>query len=274
MSRVFLAPTITKVPADARGGVVVSGSHGGAYAGYLAARSGARAVLLNDAGVGREQAGLGCLDYCHELGMAAATVAHGSARIGDAQDMMARGVVSHVNDLARRAGCVPGMACREAASALLAAPDPARDPAAPGEARLLAGHNPAGLRIVCVDSISLVREDDAGQIVMSGSHGGIVAGQPGLAIAVAARAALYNDAGIGVDEAGVGRLPVLDARGIAAATVAASSARIGDGRSTYEDGVLSRVNRVAAGLGLAPGMTAHEAAARVTPVAMDAGGKT
>ena len=47
---------------------------------------------------------------------------------------------------------------------------------------------------------------------------------------------------IGIDEAGVSRLPALDARGIAAATVSAAGARIGDARSTYEDGVLSRVN--------------------------------
>jgi len=71
-------------------------------------------------------------------------------------------------------------------------------------------------------------------------------------------AALFNDAGIGIDEAGVTRLPALDARGIAAATVAAASARIGDARSTYEDGILSRVNRRAAALGIAPGMTARD----------------
>jgi hypothetical protein len=69
--------------------------------------------------------------------------------------------------------------------------------------------------------------------------------------------ALYNDAGIGKDAAGVSRLPALDARGIAAATVAAASARIGDARSTYEDGVISRVNTRAASLGLREGITAR-----------------
>ena len=33
----------------------------------------------------------------------------------------------------------------------------------------------------------------------------------------------------------------LDIRGIAAATVSAASARIGDARSTYDDGIVSRV---------------------------------
>jgi hypothetical protein len=40
--------------------------------------------------------------------------------------------------------------------------------------------------------------------------------------------------------------------------VAASSARIGDARSTYEDGILTRVNQRAAAFGIAPGMTARE----------------
>ena len=69
---------------------------------------------------------------------------------------------------------------------------------------------------------------------------------------------MFNDAGIGIDEAGVTRLPALDSRGIAAGTVAATSARIGDARSTYEDGILTRVNQRAAALGIGPGMTARE----------------
>ena len=59
-----------------------------------------------------------------------------------------------------------------------------------------------------------------------------------------------------MDEAGVSRLPALDVRGIAGATVAAASARIGEGRSTYADGVISRVNATAAARGGRAGMTA------------------
>ena len=42
-------------------------------------------------------------------------------------------------------------------------------------------------------------------------------------------ASLFNDAGFGVDRAGAACLPLLDSDGIAAATVAADSACIGDG---------------------------------------------
>ena len=84
-------------------------------------------------------------------------------------------------------------------------------------------------------------------------------GRPETALKYDVSAAFYNDAGIGIDEAGVSRLPALDRRGIAAATVSAASARIGAARSTYEDGILSRVNARAAAFGLAPGMTTRTA---------------
>ncbi len=50
---------------------------------------------------------------------------------------------------------------------------------------------------------------------------------------------------------------------IAAATVSCHTARIGDGRSTYDTGVLSRVNATAARLELKEGMSAREAVARL-----------
>ncbi|MCQ0019334.1 hypothetical protein [Actinomadura madurae] len=83
-------------------------------------------------------------------------------------------------------------------------------------------------------------------MLVTGSHGGLLGGTPGTALRAAAAAAVFNDAGVGRDAAGLGRLPALDARGIAAATVSAASARVGDGRSTYHDGVLSARNEAAA----------------------------
>ena len=262
---IVLAPTATKIPRAARARVLVCGSHAGVYAGYLASRAGVRAVVLNDAGVGLEQAGIGALAHCQDLGIAAAAVSHWSARIGDAEDMLANGVISHHNAHAAAAGVVPGMACREAAERLQEAPLGRGEGAAYAEARSLVGRNRHGLRIVCVDSVSLVEAEDAGQIVLSGSHGGVVSGQRNLAIRVAAAAAFYNDAGIGKDEAGVSRLPVLDEQGIPAATVAADSARIGDARSTFEAGIVSRVNAAAAAIGIAAGMRARAAVELVVP---------
>ena len=101
---------------------------------------------------------------------------------------------------------------------------------------------------------------------MTGSHGGLLGGKPETAIKYDVLGALYNDAGVGKDDAGVSRLPALAARGIAAAAVAAASARIGDARSTYEDGIVSRVNTHAAALGLRQGLSARDFVARLRSV--------
>ena len=101
---IVLADTITKLPPEAEGAVVVSGSHGGRYPGALAAKAGARAVILNDAGIGRDGAGTGSLALLDALGIAAATVSHASCRIGDTADMLRRGVISHANQAARATG--------------------------------------------------------------------------------------------------------------------------------------------------------------------------
>ncbi len=61
-----------------------------------------------------------------------------------------------------------------------------------------------------------------------------------------------------MDCAGIARLPTLDEDGIPGATVSAASARIGDGRSCYEDGVISHVNATAARLKLEPGMATRQ----------------
>jgi hypothetical protein len=52
---------------------------------------------------------------------------------------------------------------------------------------------------------------------------------------------------------------VLEARGIAAGTVDYQSARIGDARSMWDTGVLTRVNAVAAALGGCAGMPLRDA---------------
>ncbi len=115
---IVVADSITRVDvSEAVGAVVVNASHGGIYAAYLAAKLGAAAAIFNDAGVGRDRAGIAGLDYLQELGIAAATVGYDTARIGDGADMMARGVITHANGLAAALGCRPGMPCRDPACA-------------------------------------------------------------------------------------------------------------------------------------------------------------
>lgn len=253
---VLTADSITRIGAEAAGSVVINASHGGIYAAYLAAKLGVLAVVFNDAGVGRDEAGIAGLDYLARLGVPAATVGHDTARIGDGADMIERGVITHANPQAIAIGCRLGMSCREAAERLQRATPSGRPPPPALEAAFLLIAEPPALW--ALDSASLIAAEHVGTVVATGSHGGLLGGRPDTALKVDALAALFNDAGIGIDEAGVGRLPALDARGIAAATVSAASARIGDARSTYEDGVLTRVNSRAASVGIAPGISARE----------------
>ena len=88
----------------------------------------AAAAIFNDAGVGRDRAGIGGLDYLQELGIAAATVGHDTARIGDGADMIRSGVITHANELAASLGVRPGQSCRDAAASLQQARQTERAP--------------------------------------------------------------------------------------------------------------------------------------------------
>jgi hypothetical protein len=245
---VVAVPSVTKLPPSADGNVIVGGSHGAVYAAYLSAKAGARAAIHNDAGIGRDEAGVSGLAWAQSHGMAMAAVLSGSARIGDGADMLQRGVISRANPLAEACGVKPGQPVAEAAELLKAAPWPHAKPAPLSEGRTMAG------RILCVDSISLTTQRDRGKVVASGSHGGVPAGET--ALAFGPRLVLFNDAGFGMEHSGVAGLAILDKAGIAGATVSTMSARIGDGRSTLLDGFLSEVNEAAYRLGARQGRSA------------------
>jgi hypothetical protein len=250
--------SITKLDDSYRGAVLIAASHGGLYPAFLAAKAHLAGVILHDAGLGLDRAGIASLDYLDRLGMPAATIGHRSARIGDGQDMAARGVVSHVNRAAAALGCAAGESCAACAEKMEAAAPCQAEPPAYEEARFLLRRVAGEPDIWGLDSNSLVRAEDAGAIVVTGSHGAVLGGNPGSAIRAAVLAAVYHDAGIGIDEAGMSRLPALEARGIIAATVAGDTARIGDARSVWETGRLSALTPGAERAGARPGMSVPE----------------
>ena len=103
-----------------------------------------------------------------------------------------------------------------------------------------------------VDSITeLTPGADAGCIAVSGSHGGISSAR--YALAARPLLSVFNDAGVGKDAAGLAALDFLQGHGLAACTVSHDSARIGEARSTLDDGLISRCNALALALGAAPG---------------------
>lgn len=110
---------------------------------------------------------------------------------------------------------------------------------------------PAG-RVLVMNSITQVEPEDAGCLVVSSSHGGTSSGEFALAVPLAL--AVFNDAGVGKDEAGIAALSMLQARGVPAATVAHTSARIGDSMDSWQSGIVSHANAAALARGIAPGM--------------------
>jgi len=252
---IVAAESVTQLQ-DVAGKVLVAGSHGGIIAAFLGAQARAHALVLNDAGEGRDRAGIAGLTYLEDIGMAAAAVDCRSARIGDGADMLARGVISHANIYAALCGVAAGQACLEAAQRLRGAA-PARaapPPYAEGRWRVAEGTP----EVWALDSVGKVLSEDAGRILVIGSHGALHGGRPESALAVDAAAAVFHDAGVGADRAGITRLGPLDARGIAAATVDAMSARIGDGRSMWESGRISFANATALRAGVAPGQSVRQ----------------
>jgi hypothetical protein len=235
------------------------------YAAWLAARAGARAVVLNDAGIGKHSAGISGVLWLAGLGIPAVAIDYRSARIADGDDMMQSGVVSTVNEVAARSGCLPGHTCRQVVKCLVENfedEDHAMEIPEIGESRTRIG-NTGHREVWAIDSASLVRPEDRRAIVVTGSHGALLGGKPDHVLGVDAFAAFFNDAGGGKEGAGFSRLPVLDERGIVGATVSNNTARIGDARSTYETGVVSRINETARRLELREGMSAREAVARL-----------
>ena len=93
----LILDSVTHLPADAAGRVALCASHGGVYAAWYAARRGVGAVILHDAGIGRERAGVGGLDWLAARRVPGACVGHITARIGEGADMLARGTLSVVN---------------------------------------------------------------------------------------------------------------------------------------------------------------------------------
>ena len=106
----------------------------------------------------------------------------------------------------------------------------------------------------CVDSSSLLTPEDRDGIVATGSHCALNSGRA--VEPFRPKLVFFNDAGPGADKGGIQGFEVLDGAGIAGVAVAAHSARIGDGRSTLQDGIVSAITDAAYRLGARVGGSA------------------
>lgn len=115
---VVLLDSVTQTAAEHAGCIVVTGSHAGRSVVRYALAVPAKLYVFNDAGVGKDGAGIAALAELEALGVAAVAVAHTSARIGEALDTWEHGVLSTVNAAAARLGLAPGRRLRKALAAL------------------------------------------------------------------------------------------------------------------------------------------------------------
>lgn len=99
--------------------IAVSGSHGGISSAHYALAARPFLSIFNDAGVGKNNAGRAALDFLQNHDLAACTVAHTSACIGEAQSTLEDGLISAANTNAQALGIQLGWPCRQTVDFLL-----------------------------------------------------------------------------------------------------------------------------------------------------------
>lgn len=264
MVRIVVLDSVTQCQGRVQfGDVLVAGSFAGALSLGLALPFGIRALIAHAAGVGKDAAGISALGVGDRLGIPVAAVETMSARIGDGASVHDEGVISHANAAARALGVEIDMGARVAAQQLTRACEP-RASTAMGlvdeNARVL--EETAVGRVVCLDTLSLAAPANAGDVLCAGSHSGHVNIEALLRI-VKPRGVIASDGGMARARSGISGLALLDDARVAGAAVDAGSARIGDGRSTWQDGVISALNARAGEAGVVVGQPARTAARRI-----------
>lgn len=241
---------------DWRTDVLLGASFAGVPTGILPLRQGARGWLAHEAGPGLDRAGVGGLSLAEDMGVPAAAIATMTARLGDDRSLLS-GQVAAANEVAMNFGVVTGESGLSAARKMLQAPE--------GLFRKCDGvvnedqHETITEfgRAIAVWSTSRIQGTHRDDAVCVASHGGKT--MAFYALRIQPKALICNDAGRGLDDSGIAGLALLDDASVPGATVGTDSARIGDPRSTYYDGVISYENVLAHQCGVRVGMSCTEA---------------
>jgi hypothetical protein len=239
------------VDASNRGDVVVNASFIGVWPARFMAVHGPRALIGVDCGIGKDGAGIAGLWYLEALGIPAVAAGVADVLLLDGGDVLRNGIVSRHNDLAGDSGVAEGMPIAAAAEALLVNEPLELAPHERGHRTVVAEH-PSGRRVVCTHSIAFTEPEDRGRNVLC--TGGF-AGAPNI-VKASPYGFICSDGGRGRDDSGLGGLNA----GIPGAAVDVQTARMGDGLSTYHEGVISACNELAAARGVEVGQRARDAA--------------
>ena len=246
------------VPANRGRDVVINASYCGVLPARFIAEQRPRGAIGVDCGVGPAGASIAGLWYLEALQIPAAVADVMTVKLGDGVDLHTHGVVSHANQPALDCGVRAGMAVREAALRMLAAEPHAAPAAANVTNRQVMEQGPDGRQVVCTDSIAFGLPEDSRNVLVTAGHTGRSA-VPYL-LRVRPFGFICSDGGKGREDAGVAGLAMVESEGLAGATVDARRARMGDGLSSYRDGVISAANALALAAGVRVGMPAAQAA--------------
>ena len=216
-----------------------------------------RAVIGFDGGVGPQGANIAGLWYFEALNVPAAAVDVMSIILGDGVDTYHNGRISFINRPAQDCGVRVGMPAHEAARLMLEH-EPGTPSAYQVTNRRVMHETASGRQIVVTDSIVFGTEADRRNVLVTAGH----TGRSGARHIINVRpfGFICSDGGRGRNDSGMAGLEITAAEGIAGATVDAHLARMGDGMSTYEDGIISAANSLAEACGVRVGMPAREAA--------------
>lgn len=237
--------------------VVVNASYCGVLPARFIGRHRPRGTIGVDCAVGPAGASIAGLWYLEALNIPAAAADVMTVKLGNGDDLYGNGIISFINRPAQDCGVSPGMTVSEAARLILEQ-DPADPDAADVTNRRVVGEGPSGRLIVCTDSIAFGLPEDTRNVLVTAGHTGRSA-VPYL-LKVQPFGFICSDGGRGNEDSGIAGLIEVNASGLAGATVDARSAKMGDGLSSYYDGVISAVNELAESAGVTIGMSAAEAA--------------
>ena len=238
--------------------VVVVGSYCGTRILAPMFTRGVKAVIATDAGIGKDEAGISGLKHGERIGVPVAVIAAMSAETSNGRSTLL-GEISRANAQARALGVTPGMVAYEAALRLAKAAAGVAIPTPLGaeEAPVVVEETPQG-RIWATPGTTAIKDKVPNDVICSGANSSRVFSDG--VVRMAAKGAIANDAGIAKNDTAVEGVKLLGERGIPAAAVATMSARLGEGLSTWNDGVISVVNPLAGQRGVKVGITAKEAA--------------
>jgi hypothetical protein len=238
--------------------VIVAASYCGVLPARFMARHQPRGVIGVDCGIGPEGASISGLWYLEALNIPSAVADVDTVVLGNGEDVYHRGIVSRLNRPASDCGVEEGMTVSEAAVKMLEL-DPLTPDASEVTNRRVVYESVSGRSVVCTDSIAFALPEDQHRNVL------VTAGHTGRSSVPYLEQALpygfiCSDGGMGRDQSGIAGLFIVEPLRLAGATVDARRAKMGSGRSSFEDGVISAVNRWAKIAGAEVGMPAAEAA--------------